>query len=428
MPQRHAIVRAMFFSVASRVALLAATLAVMPSMLAYLGPGLFSHWVTALSIITMASFLDFGIGNSLLTRLSASYAEQDIVKSRRLTGAAYLLLACVSAGGLLTLFAILGGLAVAGQFAAGWDAHVFVIMALFFLIGLPLQVVQRMIYAQNRVLLHDSLLILISVSSVAVTLAAIQLELAPWLVIFAYSATPAVLLFVVTLWYFLRFPDQRPGLADLEFGTETRDLLRLGKGYLVLAILTGIGMNIDILLMNALLGETIVADYALPARIGTLLVSLVGIMFMPLWSYNGAAFAAQRYRQVARLTLKASIAGGILVMATGLALVLGADLLMSLWTGRSFPDQRAVIATLAVAATIIAVTSPYNMVLNAFGELRIQVLCWIGFVVLSIAIKAVTVPLFGAWVAALVTAVVYGLTVTPFIVIKARRLLDAAQA
>jgi len=51
----------------------------------------------------------------------------------------------------------------------------------------------------------------------------------------------------------------------------------------------------------------------------------------------------------------------------GIALTLGIDLIMQLWVGQAFPDQGLVVAAMAASATIIAVTAPYNMVLNAAG-------------------------------------------------------------
>lgn len=401
-----------------RAVSLLAPLLIMPAMLEHLGSDLFGIWVTGTSILALAAFMDFGIGNSLLTRLAVQFGQSDLPGARRSIGAAFRILGIVAAVGLCLLAAAALAVLVWPDRSAG----TILTMMLFFVVGLPLSVVYRILYADHRMVFYNVLQIATSACSVLFTFAAIAAGMAPLAVVAIYAAVPVLFMLATTLWYFATHPDHRPGRIDFQYGGEGRDLFRLGLGHLVLGILTAVGMNIDIPLILYTLGSEAVTDYALPSRIGMLLLVVVGTVFMPLWSVNGAAMARREFAWVRRNTFRMSVGGGLAIAALGTLMTLGIDLIMQLWVGQAFPDQRLVLATTTVAVTVIAVTSPYNMVLNAAGQVAVQVWAWGAFVAVSVAVKLVLMPLWGAWSVAVVTALAYLVCITPVILVSALRI------
>lgn len=386
-------------------------------MLDHLGSILFAIWVTGTSITWIAAFMDFGIGNSLLTRLSVHFGKADVDGARRSIGAAYRILGIVSAAGL-------GLLAVASILVLIWpgrSAEVILFVLVFFMVGIPLSVVYRILYANQQMVLYNVLQMGSAACSVLFTFSAIALGLPALGVVAVFAAVPVLFMLGTSLWYFARFAQYRPRRPDFLYGSEGRDLFRLGLGHLGLGILTAVGMNIDIPLILYALGSEAVADYALPSRIGMILLVIVTTVFMPLWSVNGAAMARQEYSWVRRNTFWMSIGGGLVILAVGIALTLGIDVIMQLWVGKSFPDQGRVLAATIVAITVIALTSPYNMVLNAAGQVNAQIWSWGAFVILSIIGKLLVVPIWGAWSVSIVNAVAYGLCITPVIIVCALR-------
>ncbi|NCO15864.1 MAG: hypothetical protein GW902_01360 [Alphaproteobacteria bacterium] len=85
----RALIHAITSSLLGRGVMLLAPLLIMPAMLEHLGPGLFGVWVTGTSIISLAAFMDFGIGNSLLTSLAIYHGRLEEQSARRCIGAAY---------------------------------------------------------------------------------------------------------------------------------------------------------------------------------------------------------------------------------------------------------------------------------------------------------------------------------------------------
>ena len=410
----------------SRGAMLVAPLLIMPAMLNYLGASAFGIWITGISMTSIAAFLDLGIGNSLLTKLAVYHGQSDEAAARRSIGAAYRILGLVFLCSLsiFTIFIVLGynGFVFFRPeilFADTNTILIVVVTILFFLAGLPLSMVYRVLYAHQQIPLHNAIQILSAAVSIILTLWVIQLALAPWVVVAAYSVGPVIVMIAASIWYFTAYPQFRPQASDFTYGSEARGLFKLGIGHLALAIFTSVGMNSDFLLVQYVFGSDIVTAFALPSRIGSLMVMIVGTLFMPLWGFNGIALSQKNYAMVRRNTLLMSLGGVTIVFLTGVLLTLGSDRIMLLWVGQNFPDQALIIAMMAIFSMVIAVTSPYNMVLNAAGLVNVQILCWFGFVVISFIAKIGLMTILGPWVVPLAAAVVYATVVSPFIIMAA---------
>lgn len=422
--------RAIGYNLFGRMVSLLAPLLLIPAMLDHLGPTSFGIWVTGVSITALAAFMDFGIGNSLLTRLAVYFGEANEGAARRAIGASYRILGLILLGAMAIFGAALLATVLWPDAAAnggGEGSELIFIVLFFFILCLPLSVIHRILYAHQQILLFNVVLVAQSGLSVVVTLWAIGMGFPGWGVVSIYSAIPIIVLSFTSLWYFCATPRYRPRLADFASGEEARGLLKLGLAHLMLGILSAIGMNIDVALILYALDPEAVTDFAMPSRIGSLLLIAVVTAFMPLWTFNGAALARNEYQWVRRNTIRMSIGGALAIAAIGAVLTIGADTIMLLWTGRAFPNQTLVIGTIAVATVVIAMASPWSMVLNAAGRIRVQIWCWGAFLVLSLTGKLLLVPIHGAWIVSVVTAVCYFISVFLPVLVSALRFLAAGQ-
>lgn len=413
-------------SLASRLVTLIAPFLVMPAMLDYLGPKGFSIWVTSISIINMAAFMDFGVGNSLLTRLSAYYGRSDFVSARRDIGASYVILFAVFLAGLgcVAVFfgAIYPSLCDCSPIADS-DHVIILVMLLFFISGLPLTVIYRVVYANQKIWLYSIMQISSAIISVIMILVAMELSAPIWVVVSIFSGSPVAISFVASILYYRKQPNYRPRRQDLAFGEDGLALLRLGLGHLCLGIIIAVSMNIDMTLILSKLGSEAVANFAMPARIGSLLHIMVGLVFLPLWSFNGAAIARHDYKWVMRSSMWMSFLGGLSVAVFGLILTLNIDQIMQIWSGRSFADQNLVVGSASIFATVIAIVAPWNMVLNAAGKVKVQIWAWGGFLAVSVFGKFVLVSTYGSWVVSLVSAFAYLICIAPLTIGSALRFI-----
>ena len=84
-------------SLAARGIGFATSFITVPLTLHYLGSERYGLWATLSSVIALASFADFGLGNGLLNALSGAHGRDDRVEAAREVSTAFLLLLTVAA-------------------------------------------------------------------------------------------------------------------------------------------------------------------------------------------------------------------------------------------------------------------------------------------------------------------------------------------
>ncbi len=399
-------------------------LVVMPAMLGHLGPVLFGTWLTAATLSTMAVFLDFGIGNATTTRLSEAFGHEDMSSVRRILGDAYAALLAISSG--LLLLVALGPVMVPifGLSAekSSQVAVVSIVLAALFL-SFPGGIIWRLHQARHHFVTAQLTQVSAPLVTLLISLAAIRAGFSPLAVVTTYALTNPVVLMLWTLGHFATHPDQRPDFRGLRW-TAMRGLTKLGGAFFVLSIFTLIGMNADNVVIAAVAGAEAVAEYGVPAKLGGILMLIVGTVFMPLWPLFGAALARHDIIWLTTTTRRMSLGGAAAVLVIGLGMTLFSDLLMNAWMHRSFANQQMILLGWTATATIISLAAPYNMVLNSAGMASQQILPWFVFVILSITIKSFVVTAATAWLSPWITALVYTATVLPAMKSLAKKQLD----
>lgn len=387
---------------------------VMPAMLRYLGDAAFGIWMVAVSFTSMAMFADFGIGNSLLTRISAAEGREEYASARADIASAYALLT-----GLAGAFALLSTIAVVsvsvfrlGRLPADQLGIVHVVL-LSFSVGLPASVIQRVMYARQQVMQANLWQMGGSGAGVVLCLGAIHTGLPAWMAVLAYAMPPSLSLLIAGFFYFGRYPKLRPSLGDVHVACM-RPLLSLGGRFLALSILTSAALNVDNVLIGSVQGPAAVTAYSVPAKLGSLLGLLITTLFTPLWGANGEALARGDVAWVWRLSWRMAITGAVVVAGVAASLVLSGNLILLLWTHRAFGGQVEVLLGLGLLSTVMAFTAPFNMILNAQGVLRPQILCWATYLVITVGLKWIVLWLgMPVWSVAWIAAAGYALTILP---------------
>lgn len=412
-PSRMAkVIRGIAGGFAGRIVTLIAPFLVMPALLADFGERGFGIWATAVSLTTMAAFLDFGMGNAVLTRLSKALANDALWEARVVIVTGYLVLSAIAA--ILIGLVLLGSTHFAHLIVPSFDEQDLAILRaimLAFALSLPISLIQRLLYAQQKVAQANAWLIAGSALSISLCLLAIAADLTPSWVAFLYAiGTPLALLFATFL-FFLNNSALRPSIRDYD-PMIAKGTFGSGFAYFVLSILTSIGLNIDQVLISAMFGPDQVVNYTVPARLASVLMLTVSILYMPLWPANAEAIARNDWVWVRRNNLRMSLFGSAIVAASGLCLYLLSDTIIMLWMGREFPGQSEIVAAAAILAIAMSFTSPFNMILNAAHIVFSQILIWMIFISISVSFKVYCAGEDKFWLLPLISSLSYIFLIT----------------
>lgn len=405
---------------------LAAPFIVMPAMLRYLGETDFGVWMTAVSLTSAAMFLDFGIGNGLLTRLSKAYGLGDYVTMRSYITNAYVTLSGVAV--LLGLVLLFFGISLSAEwfsFAEQIGESSLAIVAACvssFIFGIPASVIQRVMLACQKAWLSNVWQMIAALLSIVLCLFAIWLKMASWMVVLAYVLPPVVMMLCSAFWFFSKHPELKPNLFGFS-RTYSSDLLCIGSRFFVLSIFTSIALNIDNAIIALRLGAEAVTEYSVPARLAGFLGLVVNVLFMPLWAANGEALAKKDYEWLRQTLIKMSCIGGSMVLLAGILMILLNAPLIDLWMGRAFEGQTSNIAALCLLSFFMAVTSPFNMLLNSAGALKVQLVAWGMFLLLTIFAKYWLLSEQSVWIVPMISAMAYALIISPAVIFSAIKIV-----
>lgn len=406
---------------------LVAPFLVMPELLRFLGEARFGVWVTVVSLTSMAAFVDFGLGNGLLTQLAQANGAQDHRQMRTVVTSAYYMLGIIS----LVMLAFIGCLATlveSGFVGVPYlpldaEGRRIVWVTLFaFALGISTSAIYRVLLGCQRNILANTLQISGSAFSVVACLLAIRAGLEPWAVIASYAFTPLVCSALGAFIFFAWARELRPGRTAFS-RQRVRDLLALGSAFFLLSIITSISLNLDNLLIASRLGSSAVTEFSVPAKLASLLGLMVSTLFLPLWAANGEASQRGDLEWISRYTKKMMLLGAMAVGGAGCIMVIGGETVAYIWMGRDFVDITEILAMFALLYFLIAITSPYQMLLNSAGKVKVQIIAWTAFLIVSAGAKYLALVMMGyAWIVPLVSAMTFAVCVLPTVVISARRI------
>lgn len=391
---------------------------VMPIILHTLGAYLFGVWMTVLSFTTMALFMDFGIGNGLLTKLSYANGLNNNSEMKAYIISAYIsltVIAFILVSILLLLFVLTNFQFFSLDFKNQEALYIVFASAIIFVLGIPISVIQRIMYAKQQILKFNLWQISGAFFSLFFCYIAVLLKLSSWLIILAYSAPPLIILIIATVVFFNDNKEISPDLSSFS-KEKSLDLLKIGSKFLVLSILTSIALNIDNVLISFKLGSEAVTDFVVPAKIASLLSVIVTTLFLPLWAANGEAIAKKDYDWVLKTTKKMVFLGALVVFLCSVPLILFNKEIINLWMGHEFKNQQEILIFLCLLSLGMAITSPLQMLLNSLGRIQVQIKIWVFFLFISIALKLIFLDGSALWVVALISSGTYFVIVIPILI------------
>lgn len=429
--RNRALARGIFSSFASRGVAALAPLAMIPLMLPALGSDTYGVWMTIVSVTGMLIWADLGLGNGLMTRLSAHLARKDWQAARSDLLTTYLIVAGVAV--------VIAAVIVASPFFVSWSTllnatnsspsivvSIVLVCMLCFCVNMPLSLIQRVQYAAQQVSISNTFTAVGPVLSLLLVLLVIQFESAQAAVILAATIGPLVANLAASIWFFSRNRHLIPKPGEPR-QTRARTLLSLGSMFLIISTFSAFANNADSLVIAHVLGPAHVASFSVASRIMASMGLMITLVNLPFWPAGASALARGEAIWVRRTCRRMTVMSGAFVTVSSLAVLMIADPIVA-FLGRDLVDKDPMlIASLGIWWAVVAFTSPMMMVQNAAGVLLPQLLGWTIFLVLGVPAKVLAVSHIGLYASPLAGAVLYVLVVIPFAAWGYRRSLDTLQ-
>ena len=422
-------------NLAARFVGVATSFATVPLTLHYLGSERFGLWMTISSLTALFAFADMGLGNGLLNAISQASGRDDVRAIRRqiasaaamLSGIALLLLVLLLP---LLLMSDLGGVfGLADPLALRELQPALIVFLCLFVLNVGVGFVPRVQLGLQMGFINGVVSAIGALLGLGGVLLAVMLAAGlPWLV-GALLGGPLVATLAGGVWLFARQrPDLRPRRTDVERSTMA-GLARLGGLFFVLQAAAALAYSGDNIIGARFAGAAAVGEFAIAAKLFSVVGVLVPIFLGPLWPAYGEAIARGDAAWV-RSTLRRSIllAGGLSALAA-LVLLMGFGQLTQLWLHRQPEASTALLAGLALWAVLSSVGGALAMFLNGAHVVWEQTAIAVVFALVCITAKVFVVQHWGLYALPWAACATYALLVlVPYFLLLPRLLRRVAPA
>jgi O-antigen/teichoic acid export membrane protein len=327
------------FAAIARMVQVGSSLITVPLTLSYLGKERFGLWMTVSSVLAMASFADFGVGNGVLNTVAKALGKDDLEAQRKAISSGFAILSSIAVFLLLLFFSIFrfvdwGNFFRVTSSQARLDAGpAIAVFATCFALNISVDVVQRVQLGLQQGYRYSMWQLCGSLLGFMGLLCGIWLHASLAALILALAGAP-VLATCINAIHFFGFVrhDLRPS-ARLVSRETISQIARLGFLFFVLQVVSAISFSADNFIIARTLGAVNVPEYSIPQRLFAFITMISGMLVTPLWPAYGEAIARGHMSWV-RHTLRKSL---LLVLGASsiasFALLLLSPTLLRWWVG-----------------------------------------------------------------------------------------------
>ncbi len=364
----------------ARVVQICTSLVTVPLTLKYLGNERFGLWMTVSSVLAMASFADFGVGNGVLNTVAKAYGKDDLDGVRAAVSSGFAILGSISFV-LLAAFYSLYFLIDWGNFfrvasaqARSEAGPVLAVFATCLALNISLDVVQRVQLGLQQGYRYSIWQLCGSLMGFFGVLCGIWLHVTLPTLVLAIAGAPicATLLNALHFFGFAR-PDLRPS-RKLISNQAISQIARLGGLFFVLQVVVSISYSADNFIIARTLGAINVPEYSIPQRMFALITMISGMLVAPLWPAYGEAISRGDVSWV-RHTLRTSLISVLVVSSiTSCLVLLLSQTLIHWWVGERIHPPFLLLLGLAVWSVLSCCGDAVASFMNGAEIIRFQVI------------------------------------------------------
>jgi O-antigen/teichoic acid export membrane protein len=364
----------------ARAVQVGSSLITVPLALKYLGNERFGLWMTISSLLAMAAFADFGVGNGVLNTVAKASGKDDRESIRKAISSGFAVLSSIAIL-LITAFFLIYRYINWGNFfrvvtpqarlEAGPALAVFVIC---FALNISMDVVQRVQLGLQQGYRYSLWQLCGSIAGLIGVLAGIHFYVTLPILVMAIAGAPILATTLNALHFFLV---AEPGLRP-SFRLVSRDVIleiaRLGSFFFVIQVVVAVSYSADNFIIARSLGALHVPEYSIPQRMFALITMMSSMLVAPLWPAYSEAFSRGHLGWIRR-TLKRSLflVFGLSSIAAAFLIIAGRSLIYW-WVGSRIHPSILLLTGLALWTVVACCGDCLATFMNGVELMRFQVI------------------------------------------------------
>lgn len=401
--------------------------------LGYLGQDLYGLWGAVTSFFALFAFADLGLGNGLQTILSRAYGENDKLYQNKVIYNTYLLLSLIALL-LIALFMVIYPFVDWAKIMNATNESTIavvgpVILAIVIpkLLGVPLSLVQRVQLAYQEGYNSHLWQCVASLLNCVCIYFICRGQMGKVLLIAFSAALPIVIFVLNSAVYYYAKRDRWMLSCGLFDKAVIRKILAIGFRFLILSILTTIGLSMDTFIVANTVGLSDAATYSILYKI-TAFISVACMMICtPLWSANGEALARKDFAWVRKSTMRVTAISILIAVVASVVLLLFSRPIFKIWLGRELAYSSLCITGMCIMQVLLSGISASFMVLNAANVVIKQIAVFSIFTALTIGLKFWLAPIYGVDIIPWISVLCYAVVIIPAVLVWTRQVLSVPQ-
>ena len=384
-----------------------------PLTIDYVNPTQYGVWLTLSSVIGWITYFNLGLGNGFRNKFAEAKANGDITTARQYLSTTYFAITC------LVLFLLLVSL-VANAFI-DWSSflkldaslscelsRVFAIVCVFFCTTMVVNIFDSLLLADQKpglssiVHVVGQFVSLVVIFILTKTTSGSLTNLA-----LSYSSIPPIVMLIASFIAF-SFTDYKKYAPSFKMIRPKliKNILNLGIQFFFINICLILIFQIINLVITRELGPDAVTQYNLAYKYFHIIYMVMIIIITPFWSAFTDAYTQKDYNWM-RSTLKKLEMCSLCSVGLGVLMLVVSPVFYKVWVGDSVQVPFFLSVTVLLYMLTQVIGAVYMQLINGIGTIRLQLIIYIIFALLSWPLTTYSCRLFGVYGASLVPIIVY---------------------
>lgn len=365
------------------------SLLIIPLTINYVNPNQYGIWLTVSSIIGWVAFFDLGLGNGFRNKFAEAKAKGNILLARELLSTTYFTIGII----VLIVYIIFASINIYINWAdilkvskdyTNELQKIFFIVCTFTCINMVANVFISLLSADQKngyasvITAIGQYVSLIVIYILTLTTDGSLLNLAIF-----YSGIPCIVIVAASIFMFNHstYKKYKPGVRYIKIG-HIQNILTLGSQFFFINLCIIVIFQVVNIIISREIGPIGVTQYNIANKYFNIIYMIMIIIATPLWSAFTDAYTKEDYIWMKSMITKMEKCWYIFIMI-GFFMLLLSPFFYNFWIGQTVSMPIQISIAMFFLVVFQAYGHIYMLMINGTGKIRIQLITYIIFAIIS---------------------------------------------